>query len=84
MSSQGHSDPPDTPSLAVLSWRLREARAAVLRLRSGPVDSKDVVNARHRLMEELESYVAALEAQRLPVPHRLRAELQLHEHLFDR
>lgn len=69
--------------LGVLSQRVRDARILVHRHRQGPVNSPEVVDARRRLLEELENYVAALELRHLPVPRALRAELELYAQLFD-
>jgi hypothetical protein len=78
------AQPQEDPPLSVLSKRLREARAAVHEHRQGPANSPGVVKARHRLLLELEMYIAALESRRLPVPHPLRAERELNRRLAHR
>lgn len=76
--------PCEDPPLDVLSKRLRQAREAVHEHRQGPANSPGVVKARHRLLLELEIYIAALESRRLPVPHPLRAERELNRRLDNR
>lgn len=73
----------DSPSLEALSRRVRGARAAVHLQRHRPASALPLAKARHSLIVALEDYVTALETRRLPVPHTLKLELQLHHDLFD-
>lgn len=70
-------------AIDALSQDVRDARAAVRRHRHGPATSPDLTNARRNLTVALEDYITALERRHLPVPHALRAELQMHRQLFD-
>ena len=75
--------PPRMPALDVLSGSVREARAVVRQRRHGRVEPKELAQARHALIAALEEYTVALEQRRLPVPHTLRAELEMHRRLFN-
>lgn len=70
-------------SLEVLSQRVRDSRASVVRCRRGPVNSPDVIEARRRLLSDLENYVSALESNGFPVPQSLRSELALNRRLSE-
>lgn len=84
MASSGSSRRHEPVPLDELARRVREARAAVDAQRCGPVPRGGETSARHDLLTALESYVTALEAQHLPVPPRMRTELQIVRNLFGR
>ena len=74
---------PRTPPLDVLRGSVREARAVLRQRRHGRIEQKELAEARHAaLVAALEEYTVALEQRRLPVPHSLRAELEMHRQLF--
>jgi signal transduction histidine kinase len=78
-----NAPPRRKPPLDVLSGSVREARAVVRQRRHGRIEQKELAEARHALIAALEEYTVALEQRRLPVPHALRAELEMHRQLFD-
>lgn len=82
-SVRGAEPPARQPSLAVLGRSVQEARAVVRERRHPPVVPADLAQARRLLVAALSDYLAALEARRLPVPHALRSELEMHRRLFD-
>lgn len=61
--------------------QLNAARAIARRHRGGRADSPEVREARRGLLDALTSYVAALEARNLPVPHALLTEMNLYKRL---
>lgn len=61
--------------------QLNAARAVARRHRGGRADSPEVRQARRSLLDALTSYVAALEARNLPVPHALLTEINLYKRL---
>jgi hypothetical protein len=66
----------------VLLCRVDEARAELQSIRS-TVDPKrsEVTAAQQRFHRSLEAYAAAAEAEKVPVPHRLRVELVVYRAL---
>ena len=79
--SDGSAETPTTIPLNALSEAVRISRTAFQRSRQGPV-SRELDIARGHLVLALAQYVSALESRHLPVPHSLRAELQLHKGLL--
>ena len=72
------SDPELNRSLDVLWSELVSARDAVAEARQGPQGLSNMTElARRHLVTALEAYTAALQAQNLPVPYRLRDDLRL-------
>lgn len=69
--------PPDAGVLAVLFEELQCAREEVVKLRRAPVVHAQLLAARQSLLTALESYVAGLSANGLPIPWRLRDDLRL-------
>jgi hypothetical protein len=67
----------------VLSRSLHDARDVVRQCRRGPVVAPDLARARRALIAALEEYTLALDRRHLPVPHALRAELDMHRQLFE-
>jgi hypothetical protein len=70
-------------SLDLLALQVREARRRVAEQRRLPANTAAVNEARRRLLDDLQRFVAALEARNLPVPPALRDELALHQRLGD-
>jgi hypothetical protein len=74
---------PKEHSLELLALQVREARRHVAEQRRLPANTAAVNEARRRLLDDLQRFVAALEARNLPVPPALRDELALHQRLGD-
>ena len=70
--------------LGLLVHQIHEARTHVEQCRHGQVVREDLAAARRELVRALQAYTSALEHRHLPVPSRLRAELDLHRELFER
>ena len=64
-------------ALALLAADMRVAQEVVRELRRGPVVRDRLLAARRRLLVAMESYVAELNSQRLPIPWKLHGDLRL-------